>query len=345
MPEHLTGTARYIRPEVEACEYVGPEGWYWSKGDRLYYSEEMESELSFVARAPAATTRRCLAATRLGRRLGRHQFYNVMPLSDGSIFYSFDTRIGVFQNGKHHDIRGRQRQSRILRNGIARLPNGGLLFGEYFNNPERESVRIYQLDPVRSSVDIVYEFSPGAVRHVHSVNWDPHEERVVVATGDVGPECRLLSFSPDFSGHRVLGEGTESWRSIAVQFTQDHIFFGTDAQFEPNKIRRYDRSTGTVEDLVEVNGPVFYSARFGNGWVFGTSAELCPSQTSPEAVLHYVDGSTSATSVIGRLKKDRFPTRLLPISVCCCCPPLHAGSTSSLSRASRCAVWTAEFRR
>ena len=300
---------RFDRPGVEACEYVGPDGWYWSRGERLYRSETVDSRLDLVARVPADALRSRLATTRWGRRLARHQFYNVLPLSGGKVFYTFGMQIGVLQHGEPSPLAGHRRPARILRNGVARLPDGSLLFGEYLDNAERGVVEITRLTPSGAEIETVYRFAPGEIRHVHSVSWDPYTGRVVVATGDLSEECRLLSFRPDFSDREVLGEGSESWRVISPQFSRDAIFYGTDAEFRRNVIRRYDRSTGAVDDLADVNGPVFYSAPFADGWVFGTAAELCESQTTPEAILYYIDRDSGAPSIVSRFTKDRLSTK------------------------------------
>lgn len=300
---------------AETCEYVGPEGVFWSKGARISFSKTLNSSLTPVANIPLSGIRSMLAATRIGRRLSRQTLYNLLPINDGSLFYSFGPDIGYIRDGCALPISGRKRQTKILRGGLARLPDGDLVFGEYFSNADRAAVHLYRWRPGESSVNLLYTFEAGEVRHIHSVSWDPFVRRAVVATGDIGDECRLLSFDIDFEDLQILGRGDERWRTISPQFSKEAIYFGTDAEFDQNHIYRYDRATGSLSPLGDVNGPVFYSVRLGEGWIFATTAELCLSQSSPTANLYYLDERTETVSVIASFLKDRWPKKYFQFGI------------------------------
>lgn len=300
---------------AETCEYIGPEGVYWSKGPRILFSETLDAPPSLIAKIPLRSHMRFPASIRKGRRLARLTVYNLLPLNDGSLFFSFCDEIGFIRHSKATTINGRIRKSKILRNGIAKLPDGSLVFGEYHSNPERHAVPIYHWNPGSTEVSVMHLFEPGDVRHIHSISWDPYTERAIVATGDIGKECRLLAYDNKFNHVDVLGEGSETWRTISPQFSPDAIYFGTDAEFEQNRIYRYDRRTREVKPLADVNGPVFYSARLGRGWIFCTTAEMCPSQLSPEAVIYYLDGQEETVTTLARFKKDHWPKKYFQLGV------------------------------
>lgn len=305
-PPHIH---RFDRPEAEVCEYVGPEGVFWSRGATIYRSDDLNGPLYKIARVPLRGANRLLVVHRLGRRMGRLSFYNVLPVTGRRLFFSFAREIGMIGPAGVTPIGGRERRSRILRNAVCRCPDGSLLFGDYFDNARREPVAIYRWAPGAGEVTLVHHFGPGEIRHVHSVSWDPIAARAVVATGDIGDECRLLGFDPTTGAWDEIGRGDETWRTISPQFGTDAIYYGTDAQFEQNRLYRLDRKTGERRMLAELNGPLFYSAPVVGGWVFGTTAELCPSQTSSEAVLHHLDAATEAVRVLGRFCKDALSTR------------------------------------
>ena len=300
---------------AETCEYIGPDGIFWSRGPSVFFSSDLYSALKPVARIPVPPFQRALAVTRMGRRLGRQTLYNLLPLKDGSLFFSYGTEIGFIKDGTVTLISGRQRPTRILRGGLAFLPDGSIAFGEYFPNPQRGEVHLYNWRPGEASVRLLHTFGPGEIRHVHSVSLDPFNGRAVVATGDFGEESRLLSFDAEFKQFSVLGGGDERWRTISPQFRKEAIYFGTDAEYDQNVIYRYDRETGQLKPLADVNGPVFYSAPLGQGWVFATTAELCPSQTSPAANLYYLDRNTEEVSVIASFAKDRWSKKYFQFGV------------------------------
>lgn len=305
----------FRRPEAECCEYIGPEGIFWSRGSAILRSDTLNGPVNHVATIPRPPLERLLGTTRLGRRLVRGMVYNLLPLSDGRLFFSFARDLGFIRDGKVDFLEGLVRPIRVLRGGIARMPDGSIVFGEYFDNGGRDVVHLYRVRPGAPRAEVIYRFAPGEIRHVHSVAWDPHVARAVVATGDVGDECRLVSFDADFRHMEVLGSGTEDWRTIRPQFAPGAIYFGTDAQFRQNRLFRYDRLTGGLTSLADVNGPVFYSVGVRDGWIFATSAELCPSQTSPEAVLYHIDRVTDGVTVLGRFEKDFWPRRLFQFGI------------------------------
>jgi len=248
--------------------------------------------------------------------LARETFYNILPLADGSLFYTYANEIGfVSPQGRITPIGGRARAHRVLRGGAAVLPDGSVVFGEYFDNASRAPVRLYRARPGETEVREVYRFAPGEVRHVHSVRWDPVSACAVVCTGDLDSECRIIAFDPDFTTAEPWGAGSEDWRTISPQFGSEAVYFGTDAQFAPNRLMRYDRATGALSELAQVNGPVFYSAALRGGWLFATTAELCPSQTSAEAILYYIDAASEAVHILARFEKDRLSTRYFQFGI------------------------------
>lgn len=314
----ITDTERitsFPRPGAECCEHISSNGVFWSRGRTILRSETLEGPFERIACIPRPITRRLLGATRLGRRLARETIYNLIPMDDGSLFFSYGNEVGFIAGDVVTFLTGIMNKCRILRGGCTRLPDGSVVFGEYFDNAERTAVHIYRVEPGATRLEVVHRFSPGEVRHVHSVNWDPFTQKAVVATGDIGDECRIIAFDPDFASSQVLGMGTEDWRAISPQFTRDAVYFGTDSQFKQNRLFRCDRTTWALNAIADVNGPVFYSTQVSDGWVFGTTAELCPSQTSAEAILYHVDATTDQVHMLARFTKDRWPTRYFQFGI------------------------------
>ena len=305
----------WTRQGIESCEYIGPEGIYWSRGPHIFHSETLEGPLIRIASIPRTALQKILSLSRMGRRLARETFYNIFPVPNGDLFFSYGTEHGFIRNGKVRFLKGAARRHRILRGGAALLPDGSIVFGEYFDNSNREPVRIYRTHSDNDQLEEVYLFAPGEVRHIHSISWDRITSRIIVCTGDLESECRIIAFSENFSKHEVLGQGTEDWRTISPQFSKHAIYYGTDAQFEQNRILRFDRVSKTLSRLANVNGPVFYSFAVNDGWVFGTSAEMCPSQTSPEAILYHLDMQTEAVTELARYSKDIWPTKYFQFGI------------------------------
>jgi hypothetical protein len=317
---------RPIRTDVEYCEFVDDDIYYWSKGNKLYRSEGRSGNADLFAEVPIQNgLKSFLNYFSLGRRLARLQFYNVVPLSNGEVFFTFADEVGLITtSNKVSLIPGRLRKSKVLRNGIARLPDGSLIFGEYFSNSDRSAVNIYRFRPGENSVELAYSFEAGEIRHVHSVRYDQVTDRVLVCTGDLPAECRILSFSTDFDDFQILGCGSEAWRAISIFCMEDSIYFGTDAQFSQNYITKYCRQSRKLVKLAAVNGPIFYGTYDGKYLYFFSSVENCPSQTTPTANVYKLDLDGESVQLIAEFHKDIWPRKLFQMGIIV--PPNYLGN-------------------
>ena len=230
-------------------------------------------------------------------------------MTGGEIFVSFDREIGVIRNGSLMRLGGLIRPCRILRSGAAADRDGRIYFGEYFGNPDKEAVHIYRFTPGDDRVEVVHNFAPGEVRHVHGIYWDDCDDSLVCLTGDADSECRMLRTRDGFVTIEKIGSGDESWRAVSSLFTENAIYYGTDAEYRTNSIYRLDRSTGKRVELGKVSGTVFYSSLFERAKFFATTAENAPSQVENVAALWCV-GEDNSLVPIGSYAKDRWHTTL-----------------------------------
>jgi hypothetical protein len=239
------------------------------------------------------------------QRLLRLMFYNLIPLKNGAFVVSFGKRIAVINDGEFHPVSGLRRACRILRGACADADDEGLFFGEYVNNPARDEIFVYRLDPAVRRSDIAYCFPARSIRHVHGVYRDPYTSDLWCLTGDHPRECQMLRTSDRFATLDVVGAGDESWRAVSVQFTSDAVFYGSDAEFTQNYLYRIDRRTGRRDSLGPTSGPVYYSCRSGRDMYFAVTAEMCPSQSDRCAALWRVNENGSAERVV-QMAKDRW---------------------------------------
>jgi len=71
----------------------------------------------------------------------------------------------------------------IRNDGLVRLRDGMILFGEYFMNKDRTDVRIYTSKDNGRTWQVAFDFQPGQIRHVHAIQQDPYAEKVWICTG------------------------------------------------------------------------------------------------------------------------------------------------------------------
>jgi hypothetical protein len=152
--------------------------------------------------------------------------------------------------------------------------------------------------------EAVYRFE--AARHVHGVYHDPFTDWIWLTTGDTDAESALWATDDHFASVRRIMGGSQQLRAIALLFTQEHVYFGSDTPEERNYLYRMSRATCQVQRLCAVEGSVFHAAQMGNRLYFSTAVEPSTVNDSPWAVLYEsLDGQT--WQAIARHRKDRWP--------------------------------------
>ena len=110
--------------------------------------------------------------------------------------------------------------------------------------------------------------------------------------------------------HAVLGPAIVT-PAVSPMFTETHVLFAMDAEFQTNHAFRMDRISGEREELGELDGPVYYTISRGEDFFFAVTAELCPSQVGRNASLWHLPPSGKLRK-LHSIEKDRWPVQLLP---------------------------------
>jgi hypothetical protein len=292
-------------PELDgfSVDWAEPGRLRLSRRIRLFPAETIESKPRLVGAVPAPLWQRFISRSRLGQRLARFMFYNVLPLGEDRVFLTFNRDAGIIDGGRFQEIEGIIRPFRVLRGAAAVSAAGAVYLGEYLYNEKREPIHIYRCLPGESRAEVAHTFSAGEIRHVHGVYRDPYTSAIWCASGDHPHEARLLRTDDEFVSLQTVGSGDETWRTVSLQFTQDAIYYASDAEFRQNLIYRLDRATSERTIVGEIDGPVYYSHAIGDDLFFAVTAELCPSQKEPMASLWRV-GAGDVLEQVYRVKKD-----------------------------------------
>jgi len=183
---------------------------------------------------------------------------------------------------------------------------GQIYYGEYRSNPERSPVHIYGFDFRDKAWRPVWAFK--GVRHVHGVFFDPYRKSFWVTTGDTNEEVGIWRSDDQFQTLVKVAGGSQQFRAVQLLFTEDYVYFGSDAPSEPNYLYRMDREGKRVEQLARVGGSVFYGCRVGQALVFSTAVEPSEVNNRPFAeVWVSVDGLN--WTKLREFKKDILPLK------------------------------------
>lgn len=252
--------------------------------------------------------RRGTARGRLSGRLVRDGFHALAGLPDGTLAAVVPRMIALLRpdSRRFHPAFRIPRGTRPL--SITATPTGDLYWGEYFDNPQRESVHVYGSSDGGGSWQVVYAFPPRTIRHVHSITYDSYGGCLWVLTGDDGDECRMLRAAPDWSSVEVVLSGSQQTRAVTLVSSRGEVYFATDTPFEQNYIYRLERG-GRLERLASIAGSSFWSCRVNRALFFSTAVEPSLANRSPYATL-YGGAAPEGWTALVRWRRDRWPLRL-----------------------------------
>ena len=293
-----------------AIEWISPEKAIVSRGSELLHGDSLDGPFSTIGTIPLPRWQHALSRNRFARRLLRLMYFNVLPSKNNRYFATFDKTIGIFDNSQFIPI-SINNHFRVLRQGTAQLSHS-LFLGEYFHNPQRQSVRVFRidLDSTNPRLQTAYIFPQRHIRHIHRIQLDPYTNDLWCMTGDLPKECFILKTSDQFDTIDVVGGGDETWRCISPVFLKDYIYYATDSEYHQNSIYRIDRQTGSRELICHIDGPVYYSTHLEEHIFFAVTAELCPSQHFGHASLwHLSTNDQSSPKNILRVPKDSLSVK------------------------------------
>ena len=256
---------------------------------------------------------RLIGTFRLSRQLLRVGLHHLLPLANGDILVTSKRVIYIVSpEGKVvHAFTGYQ-GNKPAHQGVCVTPEGMILFAEYLLNTNRDHIiKLYRSMDNGASFQVVKEWRPGEIRHLHFVKWDSYEKCLWLGTGDYGvgdKECRLYKSLDNGDTWQLIGQGSQDWRAIGVCFTKDALYWGTDAGSCPDTVHfvKMDRKTQRLEILDDFEGPCHGCASYADGRAFfSTGVEGGENEKDRFAHLKAFDGGR--INEVLRIKKDIYP--------------------------------------
>lgn len=253
---------------------------------------------------------RLIGAFRLSRQLLRVGIHHLLPLKDGGFLVSLKKRTLILdKEGNVRNVFTGYRGNKPGHRGVCITPDGSIFFGEYTLNTNRENeTKLFRSTDNGRSFQPILTFSKDEVRHIHFVQWDEYEKCLWLGTGDLNHECRLMKSVDNGDTWETVGEGSQLWRAVGVSFTEDSLYWGTDAGSvsDPNYIIRMDRKSCKIEKVLEVEGPCHGNAVLSDGTVYvSTGVEGGENEKDRYARLYRIINGKA--DMILKMKKDIFP--------------------------------------
>ncbi len=187
----------------------------------------------------------------------------------------------------------------IMSTGLLNANDNSIYIGEYFRNEGRTSVNIFQSWDFGRTWNLAYQFAAGQIRHIHAMQKDPYTGTLWVCTGDEDAES-MIAFSEDqFKTIQVIGQGSQTWRTCQLVFTEQAIYWGTDTgDGELSGIYRWDKETRETTKLHAVPGAIFFGTKLRNGnLIMSTDRENFPNENDDKARMYILSNTDEVVSI------------------------------------------------
>ena len=272
--------------------YVDRDILYASQGLEVFTSHDGGKHYEPFATCPGLPGERWISQSRLIERFGRLGVHDLRALSEGGAVAVLRRRIVWCASGdrQFREVLRIQRGSRPL--NICLTSAGYIYFGEYFSNPDRQSVHVYGSEDGKHW-SVVHTFPTGSIRHVHNVVEDAYREGLWVLTGDTDQESGLWFTNDNFQTlDRVVG-GTQRARAVSLIPLEDGLIVPTDTPHEQNYIQHCDPSTGQLEMLAPIPNSAFHAVEKDDLMLISTVAEPSTfNNTAAAMVFGSLDGES-----------------------------------------------------
>lgn len=242
----------------------------------------------------------------LSRRLTRAEITKCYHLQDGSELCI--ARKGIFRRDVGANIF--IKSFNVIRGSrpmfLSEDVDGGVYFGEYFQNMKKQAVHVYGSHDHGKSWEIVKTFAEGNINHIHGIFMDPYTKNLWLATGDRENECIIGYTNDGFKTFTEVFRGGQDYRTCVLFFYKDFIVYGTDSQYQQNVLKKIDRKTLEITHLQDIQGPVIRGAQFGDVSMISTDVEPSDVNKDPNAYV-WITKDGLHWEILCSAKKDALP--------------------------------------
>jgi hypothetical protein len=200
---------------------------------------------------------------------------NVVVLASGTILVFYDKVYRSDDGGETFQVVRHEALERIhgpFAHGVAVDPSDRVFFGEYRVASRPATIRVFVGEDDGTRWRVCHAFGEGEVFHVHSVSFDPFEDRLVIATGDRDEESGLFILDKSCNGIEPIGTGDQRWRVIAPIYTEGEVIWGSDDTRAGSEIFAQRRGSGTLEPRGFLGNAAYYGARLTDGTLVMSTA-------------------------------------------------------------------------
>ena len=238
------------------------------------------------------------------RRLLRIDIFNIVKYKKIKILI-LKKKILIFKNNKLAIKINIDRGSRPLKDGIDIIDNK-LYFGDYWPNPNRKPVYLYEIDLNSFKKKIFFTFD--RIRHIHCVKKDNYEKNCLyICTGDEDYECGIYRLNINTKEIKALAQGAQKYRAVSLIQSRHKIFYGSDNPNGKNYIYVFDKVKKNCTALKKIEGPAYYSTKdkYGNMYI----ATTIENRKKHRAIIYRSKDDGKSWQEFREFKKDKLNSK------------------------------------
>lgn len=273
---------------------------------------------------------------RLSRRLFRTEVRSPLVINENTvvffqrnIFYKLDMQNNnmIVRFTDALDFHTPLHMSRTLKTTKDAI-NISAVFGEYYSNPNNESVKIIGLDNEDNFVDLL-TFPKGTIRHVHNVIIDEFNNGYYIFTGDNEDDAGIYWIDHKFSALTPINLNASTSRAvIGMPVSKSELIYATDNVSEINAIYKLhinSKKNTHLSKVQNINGPVIYGQSINDALYISTTVES--EETARNKFMKFLSNkkasgvlsnevklmkifSSGEITTISSYKKDAYPYKL-----------------------------------
>lgn len=270
---HFHTTATDMRGKV-LCLFDDMRLLVYHKGAFILFDSLSERILSCF-RLPLPVLKRYMASVRLVERGLHCEARWAIPIDKNTVLIMWQSsiyRVNVL-TGEYsvEDIATSGKPLNISRIANIQGFTDSFVVGDYWTNPDRKPVNIYQRDN-SGKWDVVYTFSAGQIRHIHNIIPDTTNNCVYILTGDDDHECGIWKAIDNFSSVTEVLVGRQEYRCCQMLTTgENEGFYLSDTPSQVNSLFFF--STEGTRRIIPISGTCIYGSRINKDLLFSTTVE------------------------------------------------------------------------
>jgi hypothetical protein len=201
-----------------------------------------------------------------------------------------------------------------------------LVFGEYFDNPNRSKVNIWGRFSASNAWRILATIPAGEIEHIHTIK--QIQDDVWILTGDFEKSAGIWKSNNQFLSIQPILRYSQQYRGAWITSLKGRVFYATDTQMEENNVyemTNLDCDTPRVRICGALTGSSIYDAHAIDRHYFSTTVESGPPSGSilvdifdmrrgpgiKSKTAHIMTlGTTGEVETIYSANKDFLPFRL-----------------------------------